>query len=149
MRCKGGDGGFTLFEVLIALSVMSIAMLALINVLAKGLAAQGKSESTEVARLLADKVLERSIRDLNELKYDQNIAWEGDEVVGNSRYSFTVSSTDVQNKATRKPFGTATGGQDNRLKAVLVRVRWGDGNSRAEIGKQEVAISRLVNRRLQ
>jgi prepilin-type N-terminal cleavage/methylation domain-containing protein len=139
--------GFSLLEVLFAIVVMAIALFSMLKVLVWGVKAQNKTEMNVAAYQIANRVLERSVIDLGRQPVDVVFEVEGEEVVGHNHFFYVVTSTDVENQITGKPFGTAAGADDNRLKVLEVTVRWGSDPTRPGVGKQEVTVSRLANRR--
>jgi prepilin-type N-terminal cleavage/methylation domain-containing protein len=146
--------GFSLVEVLIALAVMSIAVLGLGSVLVSGLKAQSKTEYSAVAHSVANRVLDRLVRRLQSMSNDDAGAsfWDADlsseaspwtelgqsETVGNTVYEYLITATPV-----------AGFPSENGLKLVTVKVRWTDDGARvkAGTGKQEISATRLLNRR--
>jgi prepilin-type N-terminal cleavage/methylation domain-containing protein len=141
------DRGFSLLEVLFAIVVMSIALFSMLKVLVWGMKAQNKTEMNLAAYQIADRVLERAIVDLSTRPADIPLEAEGEEVVGRNRFRYSVKSSEVDNELTGKPFGTAAGAGDNRLKVLEVTVGWGSGSTSPGVGKQEIIVSRLANRR--
>ncbi len=154
--------GFSLGEVLIALAVMGLALLGLVTVLASGVKAQDKTSKSVVARSVASRVMDRTLNALA-TGSDGDVAafWDSDissqsnpyddghggkEVVGTTEFAYLITALEIQRNG--QPFGTASGGDGNRLKQVTVTVRWAaDGaQARAGTGKQEIQVSQLVNR---
>lgn len=163
MMCRGRRA-FTLVEVLITLAVMSIALLGLVSVLVSGFKAQDKTSKSVVARSVASRVVDRTLRRLEtsdagqvETFWDADISTEalawpegtGHDMVGNTRFSYFVTGVEVKNGGSGAPFGTDDGGgSGNRLKMMTVTVRWADDGGRAKTGggQQQVVVSCLVNR---
>ena len=141
--------GFSLVEVLIALAVMSIALLGLVNVLVTGLKAQDKTGKSTVGHSVANRVLERTVRRLENM--DSGLAgatfWTADissesspwtelgdhEMVGHTRYDYLITATDAEP-------GIFSPG--NELKMVTVKVRWAADGDKAKVGvgKREIAV---------
>jgi Tfp pilus assembly protein PilV len=65
MRAHRGDGGFTLIEVMIAIAFLSLALLALIAMLAAGYssvaAGGGQSKATSYARQLMERIRNQTV----------------------------------------------------------------------------------------
>ena len=144
---------FTLVEVLISLAVMAIALLALVHVLTWGMKAQRKTESANVARMLADRLLDRAVRELPIVSefwagdYSSQPWAEGDEVVGRDSFHHTLTAAEVRNSLTGRAFGAGQGAEDNSLRVLLVRVAWAEERSGSNIGNRELVARRMVNRR--
>lgn len=139
--------GFSLLEVVFAVALMGIALFVLLRVLVAGLVAQDKTSSFTAAHAVANRLLEREVRDLESRPPDDNSPRTYEEKVGHTHFLCEVTSWDVANQVTGKPFGTANGADDNRLKMLQVRVRWGSDEVKTGAGKQEILVSRLANRR--
>jgi len=147
-----------LVEVLAAIVVMSIALLGLGSVLLSSMRMQNKISSGAVARALAERLLERSVRALpgaiNEDEFWAGVRstssnpWRhGKELVGRTNFEYWVTGESFINEVTGKPFGTDGGAAENNLARLVVRVRWSetDNGYRRGSGKLELVVSRLVN----
>ena len=144
---------------------MGIALLGLVSVLVSGLKSQNKIDSSSVAYSVANRVLDRTTRRLDELQTSEsNEFWEQDrstdatawdtgvEVVGTTHFAYTVTAIQIVNSANGNiPFGTAQGADDNLLKLITVKVVWAADGERAKVGtgKQMISASRLANRKAQ
>ncbi len=151
--------GFSLAEVLVAVLVMSIALVGASTVLLSSMRMEKKVSSGAVARALADELLERGVRRLpgsvNESGFwDGTHAtldnpWsEGTETVGRATFQYWITGEPVMNRRTGKVFGTDGAATGNGLARIRVTVRWTgtEEEFRQGHGNLELVASRLVNR---
>lgn len=151
-------GGFSLLEVLVALAVMSVAVLGLGSVMTSGLKAQDKIDKAVTARAVADQIMGRtvvtladgddaeSVRFWETADFDDDSPWQsGQQQVGTTLYDFTITGTEVLKDGT-KPLGSSN--SSNRLKRLAIKVAWSEqpNHERAGVGRQAIVISRLLNR---
>ncbi|MEW6283149.1 MAG: hypothetical protein AB1758_31345 [Candidatus Eremiobacterota bacterium] len=149
IRRKGW--AFSLLEVLAAIGVVAVGMLALISVLCVGLKSDNKSLTTMTAVRLADRQLERSLaraltdspgsrKDAfwsDEFSYPARPLDTGQERVGSDTFHFAVYAESVPG------LGGAT--PENRVKKVDVYVWWWGEGTRQGYGRLQTHTCRLVN----
>ncbi len=143
--------GFSLAEVLVALAVMSLALVGLVAVLTTGLKRESQSSRRVAAYDMAEHVLSRSLEELEYRGIEVEDFWEGDfssestpwrrgeTTVGGIRYTYLILAKNVVNLTTGELFGRASGAKYNTLKQLEVEVAW-------EGGTNSLTLTRLVNR---
>lgn len=153
--------GMTLAEVLLAIGLLTVALLALIGQSALLANSSQKMDDQTVALDIAQSVLERHARAAqldqppgeNALVSARNdVATpysEADELVGGTTYSYQLYISDVMNSTTSEILGTGPSGTESanvKLKRFDVKVAWwgGDQQQRAGYGNLEVRSTRLV-----
>lgn len=157
MKGRGGRGGFSLVEVLIALAVMSLALMALVSVLVSAMQAQGKTDTFSTAHGVADQVHERLAVSLQSLEPSQaNQFWRAASgeswsltspaTVSVNGVDFTTSITSSPILSDSVPLGTQGGDASNVARMVTVRVRWSEDSHKVGQGQQEISTLRLLSR---
>ncbi len=149
--------GFSLIEILIALAVMSIALMALVSVLVSSMQAQGKNDSFATAHQIADQTHERLAASLQTLEPSQaNSFWRAgpdsawslgpapETVVDGVTFVSSVTSSPILSGGL--PVGSQGGDSDNVARLVTVQVRWSDDLHKAGQGRQQVSARRIVSR---
>ena len=143
---------FSLMEVLIALGIMSIALVSLVAVLVTGLRAEAQSTARVDVQDLALQTLGRTLSEVEELPASAAQAfWEGDQgstpwksgVETRNRTSFEYEV--YSNLVAVSAGSEILGGDRNQLKKITVSVRWRDSSKEED---STLAISRLVNREI-
>lgn len=154
---QGRSLGFSLAEMLIALAVMSIALMALVSVLVSAMKAQSKTESSAAAHHVADQVQERLAVSLQTLEPTQSrsfwraaedASWSlgaSPEVIADGvTYTTDITSSPILSDG--RPLGTLGGDADNVARLVTVRVSWSADTDKVGQGRQEVSTRRIVSR---
>lgn len=153
--------GFTLSEVLLAMGLVAIALLALIGHSTVLLGAAQKSDDTSVAASVARSHIDRLAQEVlldqpagrRDQVFDENDAvtpfHTAAEKVGFTDYAVELFVTDVINTVTAQRLGTGPTGAENpntRLKQIQVTIRWWDvaGEKRAGYGRLELHAARLL-----
>lgn len=138
--------GFTIAEVLLALGLVTVAVLALLGLSLRSLQANRKVNDTLSGQLVADQAVERIVYQAESsasdpvwshavpAPYQSTTVTQGDSV-----FNVTVYATDVND----------TGGgfiAGKRLKLLEAEVTWQDApNGKAGQGRLQVRTSRLVH----
>ncbi len=154
---RGRGVGFSLVEVLIALAVMSLALMALVSVLVSSMRAQGKTDNFSTAHQVADQVQERLAVSLQSLEPGQaNRFWRagsGESWSLTSPATVSVNGVDFSTSITSSPIlsngallGTQGGDSNNLARLVTVRVRWSEDSHKVGQGQQEISTLRLLSR---
>ena len=156
-RCPG----FLLSEVMVAIGLIAIALMAMIghSTLLMGAAQKGDDTSVaaSVARSQLDKVAQGVL--LDQPPGQRQTVWNHDdatvpfltlkETVGNTDYDAQIFITDVVNTGTGLPLGTGPSGVENpktRLKQIEATVSWWDSRNQEHVGygKLELRAARLI-----
>jgi hypothetical protein len=160
-RVQPGPGGFTLAEILLALGLVTVALLALIGHSTLLVGATQKGDDTNVASSVARAHLDRLAREvvLDQPPGRRDVVWDYSsaeapflsttERVGFTDYQVELYVTDVINTTTGHPLGSGPTGTENpktRLKQIQVTVRWWDNpeGQRAGYGRLELQAARLL-----
>jgi general secretion pathway protein I len=120
---RRADAGFTLLEVLVAVVILSVAVVTLVQLASQGLRLLKLSSDYQEATLLADRVARAAEASI-----------EGVESGQEGRFSWERRATLVAVPDDLAPVGSAS----PRLLALSVAVRWGTGRT------VEVATLRLA-----
>lgn len=120
---RRSDAGFTLLEVLIAVVILSVAVVTLVQLASQGLRLLKLSSDYQEAVLLADRVARAG-----------EVSIEGVETGHEGRFDWERRATLVAVPDDLAPLGSAS----PRLLALSVAVRWGTGRT------LEVATMRLA-----
>lgn len=153
-----GSDGFSLAEVLLAIGLLAVALLALIaqsTLLAK---ANQKQDDSAVASDVAQGILERIIRQAEQDPAANQNLWGANsattalisatEKVGFTEYRYQLFVSDVTSQVTGQVVGTGSTGSespDTRLKRLEIKVEWwgGEVQTHSEAGKLSVEAARL------
>lgn len=153
---------FTLAEVLLALGLITIAILALLAQDTYLLSSNQKLDDTTIACDVATSALARTTQQIERDQPANRLAtaWAsndtltpfaiGTERVGTTDYSYEVFITDVVNQTNGKILGSGSTGTENpdtRLKLLTVSVTWWDqkkGGSSAARGSLKTEQSKLL-----
>lgn len=155
--------GFSLAEVLLAIGLLAIALLALIGqstLLAKS---SQKVDDSSVAYDVAQSVVERLAQEalLDQPAGRNLLAWQhdseiepyldGSETIGFTEYTWEVYVTNITSDVSGETLGTGPTGAENentRLKLFRVKVEWWGGEAQENrikgVGKLRVETSRLM-----
>jgi uncharacterized protein (TIGR02598 family) len=139
------QAGFSIAEVILALGLLSVAVLALIGLATTALQARQKSDDTVIAKQVAESQLTRVIElALDDEAYRNSFFDasgtepfnEGNVTVGDTEYSFSISVNDLNLDV-----------EPNRLVKVEAVVSWwgGEESGRQGAGRLSTKLSRLVN----
>lgn len=139
MRRVSHKKGFTVAEILLALLLISVAILTLMGLSLQSLSASRKSQDTLAGQLVAEQVLEKLVHDV-ETATSASPFWAAVEGVyqnqviaqGSTSFNVTLSVTNV----TGQP----------RLRLLEADVRWQDApQGKARQGQLRVTSSRLIH----
>ncbi len=153
--------GFTLAEVLLAIGLIAVALLALIGHSTLLMGAAQKSDDTSVAAAVARSHLDRLASQvaLDQPSGQRQRVWAQtsstapfvtvNERVGSTEYQVEVFVSDIVNARTGFPLGTGPTGAENpktRLKQIEAVVTWWDSKTqdRPGYGKLEHRAARLL-----
>jgi type II secretory pathway pseudopilin PulG len=147
--------GFSLGELILAIALLGLAVLALLSVVGSVLKSCTKSSlntiGMEVARTQLQRTISSALRDSPE--GSRELFWENEYVttplstgtvkISRTDFDYKVYAQTINDVDSGNPLGTGTANA-NRIKKVDVVVSW-LGGSRQEMGKTETQLSRLVN----
>lgn len=153
--------GFSLSEVLLAIALISIALLALIGQSAllahSSQKVDDRTVALDIGRSVVDRITKEALNDEPAGRLEE--VWEQDSrtdpfeedaiTVGFTEYSYTLYIYDVVNITSGQTLGTGPTGTENegtRLKRFDVKVEWwgGESQQRSGAGKLSVQSSKLV-----
>ena len=140
-------------EVVLALGIMSIALVSMVSVLVTGLRAESQSTARVNAQDFALQVMGRTLSEIEELpeleaqefwtSSQDSTPWgRGEETLNNTAFSYEIRCYLLSASGG----SVALAGDRNQLKKITVTVTWRDTTS----GKTDssLTISRLVNREI-
>jgi len=128
--------GFTVIEVLLALTLVIIAVLTLLGLTTVSLRAHDESDDLVTASALCDRLMEESIGSANRNQPPGKRAdfWDkewtvtpfetGQVKLGTLEYNYEIYAQTLTDLTTGTALGTQTGVTDNRVKKVDIHVWW-------------------------
>jgi Tfp pilus assembly protein PilV len=148
------SSGFSLAEILLAMGLAAVALLALVGQNTLLLSSNQKQDDTSVANDVAYSIIEQVS---SEFRYDPAVRTaafghnsvinpfrEDTVTVGNTDYSYELFLSDVQDTASGSAVGSgATGVHTTRLKKAEIVVTWW-GQEKQGMGKLEIKGTRFV-----
>ena len=153
MTCiAAGDRAFGLMELLVSLTIISLAILLTVGIFLSGVKGMQKGQDLSAGTLVASSVLaEEFFRIQNgEAAIDSATFFSQDTPVltGQRVAGTTTFDYEIRHKLIRDVHGDPIGERltENRLKKVDILVSWSGGKSAGQ-GKLEVALSKLVSQR--
>ena len=152
---------YSLAEVLLALGLLSIALLALIGQSTLLVKSNQKADDRSVALDLSEQVIKRVSQsahtdtppgrnaDIFNFSSASTAFLNNQERIGFTDYDYELYISDVENQLSGAVLGTGLTGTESthvKLKLFQAKVYWWSGKteSRAEYGKLEVETSRLI-----
>lgn len=150
--------GFSLAEVMFAIGILAMALIALLNLAGSALKNSSRTENLALATDLAEREISRAIYSaMNDQPagsfaqfWDQeytSMPWrQGTRQLNGMDFQFAIYAQTVADPLTGKPVGA--GASDNRIKKVDILVWWMHSDpkqGRQGYGQLRTAASRIVN----
>jgi len=155
--CRGGSGGFSLAETIIAMGVIAGVFLVVAALFTQLLRGTQKEADVTAGTLLTQKVmtdrLQRIYANLDPVfpSKDQFFstdapALEGTVILNKTTYSYRITHQTIDNVDTGEPLGGDPSNQ-NRVKKLDALVWWGEEPEavRSGTGLQRMRATRLIN----
>jgi type II secretory pathway pseudopilin PulG len=147
--------GFSLGELILAIALLGLAVLALLSVVGSVLKSSAKSNLNTIGMEVARTQLQRTISSAltDSPVGSRDLFWENEYVtsplstgtvkISKTDFNYEVYAQTINDVDSGNPLGIGTGNA-NRIKKVDVVVSW-LGGSRQGMGKTDTQLTRLVN----